>query len=645
MEKVIGIGETARRYGISRRTLRYYEEVGVLDSIRRENSNYRYYGEAQLMRLEQILMLKNLGFTVTEANRILKSDDRLIARGVLADRLKALKKDIDALISLQSVIGTLYNISEEEGSAGFGVRRLLREHPYLHGSVERKLEMKTEKEDPFIIEFGVALLPHANELLEGIKALRVQLERERGNELPLIRVRDNTELAGGSYRILADGGLAAEGNLGEWPGKGSAAEIVESFRKVVAKTGGAYGIRTLSVLGLGYIGLSTAVTFALAGFTVQGFDTNPNVLKTLQQGRVHIVEPGLQEALEKAMGSGRLTFGEVLQPADAFYICVPTPFINGEQGKRRAELKYVRQAGQMVGRVMVPGNLVILESTVPPRTTQELSLILAETSGLSAETFHTVHCPERVIPGRMLEELRNNDRIIGASTPEAAGLARALYERVLVEGKVRLTDVVTAEMCKLFENTYRDVNIALANELSVIADRLDINAFELIALANCHPRVNIMNPGVGVGGHCIAVDPWFIHERFEEEAQLIYTARMRNDGKPRWVAERVEREIGGNREKVIGVLGLAYKTDVDDLRESPSIELCHILRDRGYKVVGCEPHVELSEIEGIPNLSLEQTLKQCDFVVVTLAHTLFKKNREWIKTVAFYDCVGMMNRI
>jgi UDP-N-acetyl-D-mannosaminuronic acid dehydrogenase len=644
LDKLIGIGKAAGRYGISKRTLRYYEEIGVLDSIREENSNYRCYSEAQLIRLEQILLLKNLGFTMAEAGQILQSDDRMIARGVLADKLKELKKDMDALTSLKSVVETMVKISDEEGSTGFGIRRLLREHPYLHGSVERRINMKTDQKDKFVIEFGLSLVPYANELMDGVKNLRQQLESAMEKELPLVRIRDNFTLSEGEYRILVDGEVAAAGDFGTMPGKGAIPELVESFRSVVYKAEKKQPIQTISVMGLGYIGLPTAVTLALAGFEVRGFDVNPAVLESLRRGKIHIVEPGLQEVLEQALQSGRLSFWDELQPADAFYICVPTPFVTGEGGKRRAELKFVEAAASMAGKVLKPGNLVILESTVPPRTTGEMAGILARISGLSQDRFHVAHCPERVIPGRMLEELRNNDRIIGAHTPEAAKLARGIYERILVEGKVRLTDDVTAEMCKLFENTYRDVNIALANELSIIADKLDIDAFELIALANCHPRVNIMTPGVGVGGHCIAVDPWFIHERFEDEAQLIYTARMRNDGKPRWVADRVIRDLEGDRSKTICVLGLSYKADVDDLRESPSVELCHILIDKGYAVVACEPNVHKTRIDGIDNLPLEQAIDQCDYSVVTLAHSDFKKNRDVIRKKPFYDCVGIMNK-
>lgn len=642
MDKHIGIGEAAKRYGISTRALRYYEEIGVLDSARHAESNYRKYGEAQLIRLEQILLLKNLGFTMAEIGQILRSDDRMIARGILADKLKEINKETEALESLKSVIETLLEIIDKEGSSGFGVRRLLREHPYLNKSVERKISMNAQNIDKYIIEFGLGLIPYSAELLNAVKSVRKQLEESLGRELPLIRIRDNVSLSSGEYRILVDGDVAISGDLGEIPGKGSASSVLEDFRTVLLKTEKKNTIETISVMGLGYIGLPTAITLALAGFKVQGFDVNPEVVKSLKSGKIHIKEHNLQYMFDLAVKNGRLSFSGELQPADAFYICVPTPFHRLDDGKRHADLSYVESAASMAGKLLHKGNLVILESTVPPRTTARVADILSQAGSIKQEEFHVVHCPERVIPGRAFEELHNNDRIIGAFTPQGASLAKEIYERVLIEGHVRITDVVTAEMCKLFENTYRDVNIALANELSIIADELGIDAFELIALANCHPRVNIMNPGVGVGGHCIAVDPWFIHEKFENEAQLIYTARMRNDSKPRWVAEKVQKKCGNDKSKVICVLGLAYKPDVDDLRESPSVELCRILTDKGFKVIACEPNVDSREIGGIKNLSLEQAIDCSDFLIITLAHTLFKKYRDIIRKKPYYDCVGVI---
>ncbi len=397
----------------------------------------------------------------------------------------------------------------------------------------------------------------------------------------------------------------------------------------------------ITVMGLGYIGLPTAITLAEAGFEVSGFDVNEQTIETLKGGHIHIVEPGLQEAFEKAVKHGHLSFTNVLAESDVFYIAVPTPFYQDEAGAHKADLKYVESAGRMAGKVLRPENLVILESTVPPHTTEMLAKVLSGESGIPVEKIHVAHCPERVIPGRMLEELRNNDRIVGARTPEAAEMAEMIYKKVLKHGRVHKTDDLTAEMCKLTENTFRDINIAYANELSVICDKMGIDVFELIKLANCHPRVNILTPGVGVGGHCIAVDPWFIYEQFPEEAKLIHAARLRNENKPKFVADKVVAGLNKVTDTV-GVLGLSYKPNVDDLRESPSIELCHILQEKGVKVAACEPFSKDGMIQGIPNVSFNEIMEKADYLVVTLGHDLFKDNRDRISSKPFYDCAGVL---
>lgn len=397
----------------------------------------------------------------------------------------------------------------------------------------------------------------------------------------------------------------------------------------------------ITVMGLGYIGLPTAITLAEAGFEVCGFDVNQKTIETLQGGHIHIVEPGLQKAFEKAVAHGHLHFSNELSKSDVFYIAVPTPFYQDETGSHKADLKYVESAGRMAGKVLEATNLVILESTVPPHTTEMLARVLSEESGIDMDKIHVAHCPERVIPGNMMYELKNNDRIVGARTPEAAEMAASIYEKVLEKGVVHKTDDLTAEMCKLTENTFRDVNIAYANELSVICDKMGIDVFELIKLANCHPRVNILTPGVGVGGHCIAVDPWFIYEQFPAEAKVILAARERNENKPHFVADKVVSSLDKVTDTV-GVLGLSYKPDVDDLRESPSIELCHILQDKGVGVLACEPFAKDSEVQGIPNVSFEEILQKADYLVITLGHTLFKDNKKLISEKPYYDCVGLM---
>ena len=397
----------------------------------------------------------------------------------------------------------------------------------------------------------------------------------------------------------------------------------------------------ITVMGLGYIGLPTAITLAEAGFEVCGFDVNKKTIETLQGGHIHIVEPGLQEAFEKAVAHGHLHFSDTLGKSDVFYISVPTPFYQDETGSHKADLKFVESAGRMAGKVLEAPNLVILESTVPPHTSEMLARVLSEESGIPMDKVHVAHCPERVIPGNMMYELKNNDRIVGARTPEAAEMAASIYEKVLEKGVVHKTDDLTAEMCKLTENTFRDVNIAYANELSVICDKMGIDVFELIKLANCHPRVNILTPGVGVGGHCIAVDPWFIYEQFPAEAKVILAARERNENKPFFVAGKVVSQMKKVTDTV-GVLGLSYKPDVDDLRESPSIELCHILQEKGVNVIACEPFAKDSEVQGIPNVSFEEVLNRADYLVITLGHTLFKDNKKLIAEKPYYDCVGLM---
>ena len=398
-------------------------------------------------------------------------------------------------------------------------------------------------------------------------------------------------------------------------------------------------MQKIEIIGCGYIGLPTAITFTLAGYEVCGFDINEQVVQTLNEGHIHIVEPGLQEAMSQAMQTGRLHFTTTPEPADVFIIAVQTPHRDTPEGKRVSDMRFVESAAQTVAGVVQEGNLVVLESTSPPYSTRLVEKIVSEGSGLAPERFMTAHCPERIIPGRMLIELRENDRIIGSSRPEAAEYAKAIYEKVVTKGTIRLADDLTAEMCKLVENTFRDINIAYANELSKVCDRLGIDVFRLIELANCHPRVNVHSPGVGVGGHCIAVDPWFIHEKFEDITPLIYTARTINDSKPTWVADRIARDVAPGAK--VAVLGLSFKANIDDTRESPSLELARILAARGYQVLAVEPFIR-GEVGGFENHSLEDAVAQCDYSVITLAHDPFKAQKELIASKPYYDCVGLM---
>lgn len=396
-------------------------------------------------------------------------------------------------------------------------------------------------------------------------------------------------------------------------------------------------IERITVVGVGYIGLPTCVVLAQAGFHVHGVDVNPRILESLNAGKSPIDEPGLQDALDEART--RLSFSDRMEPADAFFICVTVPLVPGADGIERADIHIVESAADSIATVLKAGDLVVLESTSPPTTTRRIHQRLAKKTGLAYDSFHVVHCPERVIPGAMMKELRENDRLIGSPTPEAAALAKSIYDRLLTKGSVRVTDDVTAETAKVVENAYRDVNIAYANELSVLCEKLGIDVFELIALANCHPRVNIHTPGVGVGGHCIPVVPWYLIEQFPDDTTLMRTARTINDRKPLWVCERVEEIVAPPAQ--ICVLGMTYKPDVDDLRDSPSVDFARELQSRGYRVTVCEPNAKTNTVFEFENLTLNQALQK-DFIVITLAHREFKAAREQIAAVPHYDCVGLL---
>lgn len=401
--------------------------------------------------------------------------------------------------------------------------------------------------------------------------------------------------------------------------------------------------REITVVGLGYIGLPTAVVMAGAGHHVKGFDAKKEVCESLNEGRIHIVENHLQEAFTEVLENGCLEIVSEIPASDIYVICVPTPFLEEEQEKV-ADLSYVESAAREVAKVLKEGDLVILESTVPPHTTAWMGEILSKVSGLPRAEFYTAHCPERVLPGRILYELKHNDRIIGAEDPKAAQMTRELYETFVEEGNCYVCDDVTAELCKLAENTFRDINIAYANQLSMLCEKAGIDVFRLIQLANKHPRVSILTPGLGVGGHCLAVDPWFIVEKYQEDASLIRTAREINERKPFWVKDQIRKELGGDLTKKIGILGMAYKPNIDDMRESPSLALAGALVSEGYQVFGCEPNSRSSEISGIPLLSLEALLNQCDYLVIALAHDEFQDEavRERIREKPHYDCIGFL---
>lgn len=380
------------------------------------------------------------------------------------------------------------------------------------------------------------------------------------------------------------------------------------------------------VLGLGYIGLPTSSILASRGYTVVGVDINPEVVKTINSGRIHIVEPDLDTLVRSAVQSGHLRATLKPEPADIFIIAVPTPFRVDKGGIKTPDLSYVESATRSISPVLKRGDIVILESTSPVGTTEGIrnTLLKARPDLFKDEnSLHIAHCPERVLPGNILKEFVENDRIVGVLDKESIEKVTAFYKS-FVRGNIHITTARTAEMCKLTENAYRDTNIAFANELSIICDKLDIDVWELIALANKHPRVKILQPGPGVGGHCIAVDPWFIVDSAPEEARLIRTSREINDNKVHWVVDKVVEATQGRPTARIACLGLAYKPDIDDLRESPSLEVACELRKMGFQVFGCEPNVSFKEISGVPLLTYEEVLNTCDILVILVNHTAFK---------------------
>lgn len=380
------------------------------------------------------------------------------------------------------------------------------------------------------------------------------------------------------------------------------------------------------VIGLGYIGLPTAAVLARAGHRVIGVDVNSHVVTTVNAGRIHILEPDLDLAVAAAVASGALSAQQTPSFADVFVVAVPTPFHSGADGIPKPNIDYVFAAARAIAPVLQPGNLVLLESTSPVGTTEQFAQVILDESGLSGGQVHFAYCPERVLPGRILQELVSNDRVIGGLTPAAAEAGEFFYSS-FCEGKLLKTTVRTAELVKLTENSFRDVNIAFANELSLVCDHLCINVRELIWLANHHPRVNVLQPGCGVGGHCIAVDPWFIAAASPHCTPLIQTARRVNDGKSRWVINQVQAratalEVQLGRPARIGCLGLAFKPDVDDLRESPALHITTELLLAGLSVLVCEPN--LSDHPTIKLYFLDDVLSDADLFVFLVAHSSFK---------------------
>jgi len=379
--------------------------------------------------------------------------------------------------------------------------------------------------------------------------------------------------------------------------------------------------RSLCVLGLGYIGLPTASTFATHGLEVVGVDVNRRVVDVLRNGEIHIQEPGLRTLVQAAFRSGRLRVSDQPEPSDAFILAVPTPIA----ADTRADLTYVRAAAESIVPHLRRGNLVVLESTSPPRTTVDVVAPILERSGLSAgQDVYLAYSPERVLPGQILRELIENARVIGGINPASADAGRDLYA-LFVKGDIVLTDATTAEFVKLTENTFRDVNIALANEFARLAERFGVDVWEAIDLANRHPRVSVLRPGPGVGGHCISVDPWFLVEAAPDLSPLIRQARRVNDAQPIWFVDGIERALGGLKGRTVAALGLAYKQDVDDLRESPAITVVSELVRRGADVRTYEPNAPAASVPGAQAAdSIEQALTGAEALVLLVDHRPFR---------------------
>ncbi len=394
------------------------------------------------------------------------------------------------------------------------------------------------------------------------------------------------------------------------------------------------------MIGLGYIGLPTAAIIASRGVKVIGVDNNPHVVDTINSGKIHIVEPDLDIVVHSAVQTGMLRAFPKPQSADAFLIAVPTPF----SADNKPDLSYIRSAASSVASVLKKGDLVILESTSPVGTTDQLAQWLASarpdltfphSAGEDADV-NIAYCPERVLPGKVLYELMANDRVIGGMTKTCAERAKALYS-LFLRGNCVLTNARTAEMCKLTENSFRDVNIAFANELSLICDKFGIDVWELISLANRHPRVNILQPGPGVGGHCIAVDPWFIVDSAPKEARLIAMARHVNDSKPEWVVSKLKQMVAeiGKPKVSVSCFGLAFKADIDDLRESPALDIVRVLaREPNVQVLAHEPNIQelpaYCSKDAISLVPFERAISEADIAVLLVDHQQYK-TFDWTK--------------
>lgn len=383
--------------------------------------------------------------------------------------------------------------------------------------------------------------------------------------------------------------------------------------------------KKICVIGLGYIGLPTAALLADRGYSVIGVDTNQETVNVINQGKIHIIEPDLDEVVKSNVLSGNLKAYCEPQLADVFIICVPTPFYHNDNEIPQPNLEYVISATRSIANFVRDGNMIILESTSPVGTTEILRDTLKD-NGVDVDKIFISYCPERVLPGKIMMELVENDRIVGGINEISTQKVKEFYE-TFVNGHVLTTNCKTAEMCKLVENSYRDTNIAFANELSILCSNLDINVWDLIQLANRHPRVNILQPGCGVGGHCIAVDPWFIVAKDPENSKLIRTARNLNNYKTDWVVEKIKStaykfEIDNRRKPIIACLGLAFKPDIDDLRESPALNITKKLFDEDLNILAVEPNIKKHEKFNLTKF--EEAIEKADIFVFLVKHKEFK---------------------
>lgn len=377
------------------------------------------------------------------------------------------------------------------------------------------------------------------------------------------------------------------------------------------------------MMGLGYIGLPTAALIASRGIQVHGVDINPNVVETINKGKIHIVEPDLDGLVHYSVNKGLFKADTKPVAADVFLIAVPTPF-KGEN--HEPDVSYVESAVDAIIPLLEEGNLVILESTSPVGTTDKMAEQIFKQKPELKDKIYLAYCPERVLPGRVIYELENNDRAIGGIDDVSSEKAAEFYAR-FIKGQLHTTNARTAEMCKLVENSYRDTNIAFANELSMICEKAGVDVWELIAFANKHPRVNILQPGPGVGGHCIAVDPWFIVNDFPQDAKIIRQAREVNLRKTDWVLEQIREKVSdfekaAGKAPIVACMGLAFKPNIDDLRESPALDITRHLVKEGYQIIASEPHVE--NVEGIELYNVDEAIDRADIIVFLVAHSKFQ---------------------